>query len=281
MKNKAKKILAGLSLGLIGVGCLTGCSMSDDQKAVLDLVTEKSDKIVNLLEENMEYQNTQLSKQEAYEMIVLSHSAFEFGLINKVQIKHSNKHYYGYFDDLRSNKINTIDYFANGNVKYLNQTFERDELSCYYLADHENNLYLLWDDDDYVDELEENSPEVTIGASLGNFVNQLININEISVEDIYGVDVLEDGTWCFSIIVDKDPYGESTIFDYKTLYKIQIKNNLMYKVEMLSVCTQNRDGGDPEFATSYHDEILFNYDAEMDFSVNEEKRIQLLAEKNA
>ena len=53
MKSKTKKILAGACLGLIGMGALTGCGLSADQQAALDLVTEKTDSIINLLEEIM------------------------------------------------------------------------------------------------------------------------------------------------------------------------------------------------------------------------------------
>ena len=64
MKNNTKKILAGICLGLVGMGCLTGCAMSDEQKAALDLVTEKTDKIVDLLEDNMEYNNKKISQKK-------------------------------------------------------------------------------------------------------------------------------------------------------------------------------------------------------------------------
>ena len=45
-----KKILAGACLGLVGAIGLTGCSMSEEQQKSLDLVTSKSDEIINLLE---------------------------------------------------------------------------------------------------------------------------------------------------------------------------------------------------------------------------------------
>jgi hypothetical protein len=68
MKNKGKKILAAACLGLVGAGCLTGCAMSDEQKAALDLVTEKTDEIITLIEDNMEYNNQKLSKEAAFDM---------------------------------------------------------------------------------------------------------------------------------------------------------------------------------------------------------------------
>ena len=280
MKSKTKKILAGACLGIVGMGCLTGCSMSDEQKAALDLITDKSDEIVNLLEENLNFQNTQLSKQEAYEMIVLSSNAFEFGFINKVQINHTYKNYYGYFEDLKDSEINVIDYSNTNNIKYLNQKFVdgNDVRYNYYLADHENNIYLLWNGEDYEETFEENSPEVTIGSSIGNFVNSLIDISTFTSDNVYGVDILEDGTYNFSVLVDDEPYTSgSTTYDYKKLYKITIKDNLLIKVEMYVSCTQNRDGGDIDFVTSHHDIVEFNYNADMDFSVNETKPAELLA----
>ena len=68
MKNKTKKILAGICFGLIGTTCLAGCSMSKEQKATLDLLTEKSDEIVEILEENINYNNQKLTKEAAFDM---------------------------------------------------------------------------------------------------------------------------------------------------------------------------------------------------------------------
>jgi len=280
MKNKTKKFLAGACLGLVGMGIMSGCSMSNEQKVALDLVTEKSDEIISLLEDNLKFQNTQLSKQESYEMIVLSCSAFEFGFINKVQIDYTSKRYYGYFEDLRDSSTNVTDYLINNNIKYLNQKFvSADEVSYnYYLADHENNLYLLWNDEDYEESFEENSEEVTVDSSLSNYVQQLIDISTFTSEDIYGVEILEDGTYDFSVLVDDEPYTlSSTTYDYKKLYKIKIKDNKLIEVEIYSYCTQNHDGGDVNFVDSYNNIIKFNYDADMDFSVNEAKHNELLA----
>lgn len=282
MKNKSKKILAGIGLALVGAGCLTGCSMSDEQKKALDLVTEKSDEIISLLEENMKYENTQLSKQEAYEMIVLSHSAFEFGFVNKVQIKETQKNYYGFFEDLRDTEINVIDYYLNGNIKYLNQTFvSEDPVSTYYLADHENNIYFRWNSkDDYEESLEENSPEVTV-MGLSYYVNQLIDMTAFTADDIYNVEILEDGSWSFSIIIDREPYGETTKYDEKTLFKIDIKDNLIRKIDTYVYCTYTREAYEPTFATSEVFSIEFDYDAEMDFNVNEAKHAEALVDLNA
>ena len=41
MKNKTKKILAGACLGLVGMGALSGCAMSDNQKKEYKTLMER------------------------------------------------------------------------------------------------------------------------------------------------------------------------------------------------------------------------------------------------
>ena len=77
MKNTTKKILAGACLGLVGLGCLTGCDMSSEdmskweQKA--DAVIEKLDNTNETTKESnilLEQQLSKLSKQEAYDFFI-------------------------------------------------------------------------------------------------------------------------------------------------------------------------------------------------------------------
>jgi hypothetical protein len=182
---------------------------------------------------------------------------------------------------LRSTETNIIDYYVENNVKYLNQKFIGDNdtiTNNYFLSDHNNDIYLIWNDEDYLEVLAENSPYVTVSSSLSFFMQTFIDTKSISAENIYGVEILEDGTYNFSILIDDEPYTpSSTTYDYKSLYTIKIKDKQLIKIEQFRYCTQNSNGGDPDFVTSDLDMIEFDYNAQMDFSINEAKRAEMLA----
>jgi hypothetical protein len=76
MKNKTKKIIAGLGLALVGGATLTGCSMTEAQQKALDKVVEKTDEIIELVANNMTMQNAKLTKEEAAEKIMLARNYF-------------------------------------------------------------------------------------------------------------------------------------------------------------------------------------------------------------
>ena len=87
MKDKTKKILAAACLGLVGIGCLTGCDMTAEdlskweQKA--DAVIEKLESANETTKESnilLEQQLSKLSKQEAYD--ILSNANTNMKLLN-------------------------------------------------------------------------------------------------------------------------------------------------------------------------------------------------------
>ena len=150
MKNKTKKILAGACLGLVGLGCMTGCSMSKEQKAALDLITQKSDEIVNLLEHNLEYNNKNLSKEEAAEKILLGRNKFKFISFDQVEISMLQNEYLGIFDKLDNpytSDENTpwrMLFRMSGDVK-LFAGLEGDVLEEIMISDFSNDEHLEWD----------------------------------------------------------------------------------------------------------------------------------------
>ena len=98
MKSKTKMILAGLALGVVGASALTGCAMTDEQQNALDKVVSKTDELVELIDKNMQYQNSQLSKQEAAEKLLIARNMFEFSKLDEFKITAILTNYVGYFD---------------------------------------------------------------------------------------------------------------------------------------------------------------------------------------
>ncbi len=120
MKNKWKKLLAIGCLGLAGTGMLTGCSMSADQQAALDLVTEKTDDIIELLEDNMNYTRNTLSKEEAAEKILLGRNYWALGSFDQLEFATTEIDYNGWFDKVvQTFPKQTILYKKSNNSKFI------------------------------------------------------------------------------------------------------------------------------------------------------------------
>ncbi len=97
------KILAAAGLGVMGATLFAGCSLSDEQQKALDLVAEKADKIIELTEKNMQLTNSQLSKTDAAEMILLARTKLALGLYDEMYVNTLGTAYTGYFDKVVGN----------------------------------------------------------------------------------------------------------------------------------------------------------------------------------
>ena len=78
MKSKTKKILAGVGLGIIGMGCLTGCSLTDDQMGAIDKVVDKTDLLIDLMEKS----NGKLNYEEACRLFKYARQRLTLNLDN-------------------------------------------------------------------------------------------------------------------------------------------------------------------------------------------------------
>lgn len=234
MKDKTKKILAGVALGCIGATTLAGCSMSDEQQAALDKVVNKADEIVKLVEN----QNKQLSKQEAYEMIVFSDNVFKFGLVEDVEIKVSGKRYFNYFEkEEDAPDDQTVKFRLKDNVKYFQLiTYDEDrgEGTFNVIADYTNNIYHYWNTENETLTEEnaltyEDSAIYTIGGNLLSFIKYA----DCTVDDIVDIEVSEDNQYSFKFF--KENTDENTGYVTSNMFNIIVKDNLIRKAEKYSV----------------------------------------------
>ena len=67
MKNKFLKALALLGFCVVSIAGLVGCALDDKQQKALDAVVDSAESIVKSLDNNLEMQNSKLTKQEAYD----------------------------------------------------------------------------------------------------------------------------------------------------------------------------------------------------------------------
>ena len=215
MKNKTKKILAGVGLGIVGVGCLTGCSaeLTDTQKDKIMSVVENSDTFMNESLELLKESNQKLDKESAFGLLRLAIKRLETNAqdvfknlkINVVLDWNATDGYYG----MNFN----INYFKDSNGKYY-----------FYTAKHDGNIT----DMIYSNGLNEN---ITLlkGTQFSDTQNYITNVNkfnfyyfakgEIGLNNVVNYVNLENGNYgityftktenedvlCFAEI-DKDGY---------------------------------------------------------------------------
>ena len=261
MKDKTKKILAGMCFGLVGMGCLTGCSKDAEQSA-LNLVTQKADEIVSLLEENNKPTN-----REVYEMIVLSNNVFKFSLVDEVEIKLSGKNYEMYFEKESESQPNDqiLKYSMKDQVKYYNLATkggeEWDEL--FVIADFNNDIYHYWNS------WQANSDKSmqfgdTVSYSLSG--GEILDFNFPFTKDhIYNVSVTADNEIKCTIFAEYEREINFESTDVVEMYNLIIKDNLFRRVEHYRM-----RGSDSEYSC-----MEFNYD-NIDFSAMDTKYSTLL-----
>ena len=292
MKSRTKKILAGIGLGIIGMGCLTGCSLTDDQQKALDLLSGKSDNIVSLLENNMELESSELSKVVAYEKISFAFDQFEFGMIDKFRLTYTNHNYKGYFDKIQDKTKSVFEYQFKDHVKYIQSNIESSDVNrngySNMIFDYDNDYYVVYgkqgnkvqpdielDPINNLSELEQYSLSSIMQVGI-------INIDVFSAEDIYNVEMTEEGSMNFYVRYSEESVGipEGINGKVEYLYKIQIKNNLIHKLERyLYRKTFNLDGEVMTVESNYIT-INYEYDVEIDFSSCKQKHNAWLNTKN-
>lgn len=262
MKNKTKKILAGACLGLVGMGCLTGCAMNDDQKAALDLITEKSDEIVALLEENMQLTNSKLSKQEAYEKIMLAINKLTVGMLDQVHISETYKEYSGVFDSEEENEIFNMYYKKDGNKKVL-ATVEDGEINLINISTFGTNAthYGWKKGDSSMSEREYSHSDFLISRY---DISEECGLDEITADDIY------------DIVVNEDTY------EFKVFFKNGVETGLMeiivskdgYLLQNKYIGLELNNGHENVRYNGYISEVKYEYE-NIDFTAIDEKIAEL------
>ena len=264
MKNKTKKLLTGVCLSIVGAGCLAGCSMSDEQKAALDLITEKSDAIVNLLEENMQLNNNKLSKEEAYEKILIAVNRIVIGNIDQLHISQECYDYYGVFDGIEESAGNgksDVYFRKNGDEKFI-VTSKNDNINGITLSNFSTNKHYSWETG------QTNLQERTYSHDdflLSRYdLSQDADLGSIAPEDIYDI-VINKDSYDFKVLyISEAEKGVMEISVSKTGYLLQVKYESLEK-----------SGLEGNY-NAYKVNIKYSYD-NIDFSVVDSKIASLQA----
>ena len=222
MNKKTKMLLAGACMGLVGFGCLTGCSLTDEQTKAINLVTEKSDAIITLLEENMDYNNKKMSKEDAIEKIHLALSNWYFCAFDELEVEYGQVNYQGIFDKKGNSYLTKILYKESGATKktaYYTNDESQLELGSIQISNFETNGHKRWNKGEttfsnlaYSTQLWDISSIIDLNATGTSIV-----LDTLTAEDITDIQVTESG-YEFKIIS-----SEVVETDGKTNTEITIK----------------------------------------------------------
>ena len=136
MKKNKKKILAGACLGLVGIGCLTGCSvdLTDAQKDKIMTVVDNSDAFMDETLSLLQEQNSQLDRTNAFKLYELATRRIAYCTQNSLEnLKINVSCEYDMSIDGLDEKF-SINYFKDSNGKYYHyvQNEDKEVVTMYY-----------------------------------------------------------------------------------------------------------------------------------------------------
>ena len=193
------KILAAAGLGVMGATLLTGCSLSKEQQMALDLVAEKADKLIELTEKNMQLTNSQLSKADAAEMILLARTKLALGLYDEMYVNTIGTAYTGYFDKVIGN--------AQGIAPHVYFRKTKD-FKYVGLGDYDGTLVVVTKADFTKDKIytytEAGTVESNYDSNCFDLSSQLdifnmLGFGTVTAEDIVNIENL-DGSYKFNLM---------------------------------------------------------------------------------
>jgi hypothetical protein len=124
----------------------------------------------------------------------MAFNAFQFGFVDQVSVKQTLDTFENYFEGaIEDEHYESESYMrVKDNVKYVLSKEGQDK--DYLIADYNNDVY--YTSGNYVV-----SDVDVIMSSMVHLLESTIDINKISVENIYDVSINEDGAYVFTVIV--------------------------------------------------------------------------------
>ena len=194
MKNKTKKILTGACLGLVGMGCLAGCSMNEEQQATLNKVVDKADEVLSLVEK----QNKELTFSEAVRLYEFAETKLLVNLDNSWDNLRIKIHQETTEDILEIGNVMDCEYhlFKKGDgrrVAYYSYFTQSDKLQ------QESSEV-----GGYIDDSESSSDYIKEGYV---YVSDMLDFGEVKEENIVSVKINENNNYVISLVADIDLYS--------------------------------------------------------------------------
>ena len=241
MKNKTKKIIAGLGVGLTLAGTslfMTGCSMTEEQQNALNVITTNTETLVESFDSYLDGQNNKLDKETAYDMLkhariksqyILAESNIcELNVLMKDELM-GNKimmNMHAIYDFSSNNKKMMVyhDYAEPRNDEIIIGNYNINDNTKSYMVNYVNDLPVLNSIDEswYANNI---NPNIDALAQTG--------IRDIEIEDITRVSVREDGSIVFNVIKTRVFKKSETSFSQIINFaEIVVKDYLFQKVSV-------------------------------------------------
>lgn len=240
MKEKTKKMIAGLGIGLAlsGAGLLTGCTdvkLTQEQTDKILTVVDNSDKFMNDTMDLLNKSNKKLNKSEAYDLLRI------VGAKAKLNVN-------GYFDNVR------LTFTSKGNIL--------GGLDCVEFLNYDNNGHFAivsydkdWGDNyrlEYAYVKKDGDSEVEKMVRYSTF--EIINDNVIdSQENI----IEEDYNYAHSTLYSLLPlfaFVEDLNIKEEDVVSVVVNEKGNYVIDVLNI----RDDGDTEWKIFFTVEIATN-----------------------
>lgn len=296
MKNKTKKVLAGVALGVISVATLTGCDMSavDMEKwekkadAVVETLTDVNTKLTEQNEELIDANNkyaeivnqmnndvSNITKKEALDKLLIARSRFLFQEYNQIKMDVDSKRYEGVFDRLKTGEYDwyqdsyTYKYDNNTKVFYEKSTTSNEIEEGLLKGDFSNNIYYEYFFDDGAWELGLSHFDGT-DSFLKEYSKVFdwfricdLSVTKFTEDNVYDIQVIEGGykiTLCFTEISKYDS-SENNPIDItmsQTLLDITIIDERITNIECKQI-TGKRSVYSPDLTEPFIKDNEGNY----------------------
>lgn len=236
MKIKTKKILAGICIGIAGMGLLAGCSLSDEQMNAVDKLTKNTETLVDSLDRYLESSNSKLDKNTAFDMlrearmksmyIVGDSEVMSAKMIMTDNFNSTTPKMYGHsIFDYRGDFHKTIRILEDGSVSAVGKSTELENVASYLATYNADNSITL--------------KQVSAEHYLSE-INQSIDplfqsgIYQLTIDDITNVRY-ENGECSFNIIktriVENNQInGENVTSKFTYMINVVVKNYLFKSV---------------------------------------------------
>lgn len=240
VKNKVKKIIAGISLGAVlgtsGI-FMSGCSMSEEQQNALNVITENTETLVESFDSYLDGQNNKMDKEKAFDMLkharLKSQYILEESEVCSIGVRMSS-------EDKDVGSMDAIYDFSGSVKKMLVEYVGEDEIS---LAKYDmNNLSSSYSatigEQTILSLLDEGWYLTNINANIDALSQAGINV--IDIDDITRV-VAENDEYTFNIMQTDINYDGEKYMQVINFATIVVKDYLFKSVNVQCVRKEGRE----------------------------------------
>lgn len=267
MKNKTKKLIAGLGIGLTLAGgglTMTGCNLTEDQQAKLDSILNKADLLVEAVEDLKD----NLSKEEILDEMGNLNERLE-GIENSLSREEMIKEVFDLYklsrNKLLVNKDNVWDNLKITTSCTTNEEYIQTDLNgkfCFYTFS--NGKRVVYEENEirpsrgYFNEVTDFESTEQYSKVANNQINEVFaiyNAFNITIDSVLDCKILENGNY---LLVAFGNYGNNIGYA-ECIFEIEITKDAIL-VNMDYSTFMNEDDNEQGVGESYVLNINYKYE---------------------